>query len=516
VKLIPNLAHIDRNAIDALGIPGLLLMEEAGRQVAEVVARRHQERGGHASVVIVCGKGNNGGDGFVCARRLTMLGVGPVTVIHTASAQEMRGDALTNFNLLQHVPVAVVPVSPLPAALERIARADIVVDALFGSGLSKPIEGVEAELIETLNRNPSVIAVDLPSGIDSSTGQPMGTAVLASETVTFAASKPGLHVYPGKGHAGFLHCVDIGLPASLIEADESPFQLLTNDWVRAHLPRRNPEGHKYTFGHVLVVAGSRRMPGAAVMTAEAVLRAGAGMVTLAAPEEVFSAIEVPAEVVRLPLSAAAGDGLMAAENAEALKAALSGVDVIALGPGLTQEPPVSEFLETFLPALQTFPGTVVVDADGLNLLARLKESQPGLMLSARFILTPHGGEASRLLGTSAKSSGGSLEVVRRLQMTYGAQVVLKSGAPVIATTEGRVWISPVGNDGMATAGSGDVLTGVIAGLAAQGIEPPLAALCGTYLHGLAGDKAEESLSAYAMTARDITRHLGSAFQHIFR
>lgn len=516
MKLIPNLTRIDRTAIESMGIPGLLLMEEAGRQVAEVVARRHRERGGHASVVIVCGKGNNGGDGFVCARRLTMLGVGPVTVIHTASAQELRGDALTNFNLLQYVPVAVVPASPLPAALDRIARADIVVDALFGSGLSKPIEGLEAELIETLNRNPSVIAVDLPSGIDSSTGQPLGTAVLASETVTFATSKPGLHVYPGKGHAGFLHCVDIGLPASLIEADESPFQLLTNDWVRAHLPRRSPEGHKYTFGHVLVVAGSRRMPGAAVLTAEAVLRSGAGMVTLAAPEAVFSTIEVPAEVVRLPLPPSVADGLVGVESLDALKAVLPGVDTVALGPGLTQEASVSDFLEAFLPALQTFSGSVVVDADGLNLLARLKERQPALMLSERFILTPHGGEASRLLGASAKSSGGPLEVVRRLQMTYGAQVVLKSGAPVIATTEGRVWISPVGNDGMATAGSGDVLTGVIAGLSAQGVPSALAILCGTYLHGLAGDKAEDALSAYSMTARDITRHLGSAFQHIFR
>lgn len=514
MKLIANLAHIDRQAIDTLGIPGLVLMEEAGRQVAEAVSAHYRALGSKASIVIVCGRGNNGGDGFVCARHLAMAGIGPVTVLHTAPADQMKGDAQVNFKMLSAYPIARVPADPPAMIQDRIARADIVVDALFGSGLSKPVTGIEAELIEAMNRNPCILAVDLPSGIDGATGKILGTAVRARETITFATSKPGLHIYPGKAHAGRVRCVDIGIPQTLIEADDSPYSLMEESEARTFLPWRDPAGHKYTFGSVLVIAGSRAMPGAAVLSAEAVLRSGAGMATLAAPQSVFETISVMPEIVRRPLSET-DTGTLCDASFEALSEVISSYDVIAVGPGIGQSPQTLSFMKRIFTALADFSGTVVLDADALNALSRLLSSEAPPSLSPRMILTPHGGEFKRLAeGLGLTISDNPLEAVRQLREKLDVQLVYKSGTPLAATHEGRIWINATGNSGMATAGSGDVLTGVIAGLLAQKVPPEKAAPLGMYLHGLAGDLAAEALTPYAMVAGDITQHLGKAFKRL--
>lgn len=519
-KLISNLAPLDRAALEKFHIPGLRLMEAAGAHVAEAVLERLKERGlppKNARVVILTGRGNNGGDGLVAARHLAQKEV-QVVVLARATAETLTGDALENFNRLASLPVQVLPLETLELLEPTLCEAHIVVDALFGSGLTRPIEGVDRQVIGILNTQRAVagfwvVSVDLPSGVDGATGEIQGIAVEADETVTFAVPKPGLYLYPGRSVSGRVQVVDIGLPQSLIDQDPSPSRLLTPALIHAWLPERPADSHKYTFGHGLVIAGSRTMPGAAALCSEAVLTAGAGMVTLAAPDSVFLRASVRAEVLQLPLSETA-DGTLGPESWPAVEARLrqGKIQTVALGPGLGTSEATLGFLEPCLRFLcQEFQGTVVLDADGLNGLSQLVEQDRIQTLNERFVLTPHGGEAQRLWDRDVDLSGSLLlEAAQELAGRFQATVVLKSAAPLIAT-EGQVWFSPTGNSGMATAGSGDVLTGIITGLAAQGLSPGRAAQVGTYLHGLAGDCAAEALTPWAMTAGDLSSFLSEAF-----
>lgn len=521
-KLIANLAEIDREAIDTLGIPGLLLMEAAGQAITDAAQTQASITSQSLQgVLIFCGKGNNGGDGFVCARHLARKGIHPITVLHTAMAEEMKGDALTNFNLLKHYPITVEHLSHPERLEDRLEKAGVIVDALFGTGLSKPITGNDATLIAMINRHGQetgkpVIAIDIPSGIDGATGQVWGNAIQATQTITFAAAKPGLYLYPGKAHAGQVQTVDIGIPHSLIDAADSTLSLLDDTQVREWLPKRNPAGHKFTFGHVLVLAGSKDMPGAAILSATAALTAGAGMVTLAAPQSVFERASIPPEIVRrlLPESES---GTFCPASFTALDTELSGdwskYQAIVLGPGMGQHPDTLAFFDQILTILKDYTGTVILDADGLNALGKQRSGGKMTKLSSKFILTPHVGEFLRLFPMERSWVEGNLvAAASQAQHDIDAQVILKSATPVIAGTSNHAWLSPRGTSGMATAGSGDVLTGILAGLAAQGMTPEIAAPTGVYLHGLAGELAAESLTPYAMTAGDITRMLGKAFK----
>lgn len=522
-KLISNLAHLDRAAMADYHIPGLRLMEAAGTHVAEAVLERLSERGlppKNARVVILTGRGNNGGDGFVAARHLAQKGV-QVVVLARATAEALTGDALENFNRLANSPVQVLPLETLELLEPTLAEAHGVVDALFGSGLTRPIEGVDRQVISLLNTQRAavgfwVMSIDLPSGVDGATGEIQGIAVEADETITLAVPKPGLYLYPGRRYSGRVQVADIGLPQSLIEKDPSPTRLLTPALIHAWLPQRPAESHKYTFGHVLVIAGSRTMPGAAALCSEAALSAGAGMVTLAAPDSVFLRTSVRAEVLQLPLSETT-DGSLGPQSWPAVEARLreGKIQTVALGPGLGLNEETLGFLEACLKfLLQEFQGTVVLDADGLNGLSQLLEQDRIQTLNERFVLTPHGGEAKRLWDRDADLRGRLLlEAAQELAERFHATVVLKSASPLVAT-EGQVWFSPTGNSGMATAGSGDVLTGVIAGLAAQGLTPGRAAQVGAYLHGMAGDCAAEALTPWAMTAGDLSSFLSEAFMRL--
>ncbi len=530
MKLISNLAHIDKQAIEGLGIPGLLLMEEAGRQVAERVKNRFEAcLPLIQKVVILCGAGNNGGDGFVCARKLTLLSSklterASITVIHTASAEKYTGDAKINLDLLAHYPVRVIHASTdnFDRVNECLASAGILVDALFGSGLSRPIEpeSLEARLINgvsSLNSGPYVIAVDLPSGVSSETGQLLGTALQAHQTVTFATGKPGLYLPPGKYKSGQVVVVDIGIPQSLIEGDLSAFRLTTQESVARCLPKRKLDAHKYSVGCVMVVAGSQSMPGAAQLTAEAALSAGAGLVVLASPESVFQQLQLRPEIVHLSLPETAEGSL----SSESIDVVLQGIEdkkcrAIAIGPGLGQGEETQQAVKTLLNRLKPWALPVVIDADGLNALVSLEEGQISSLYSGnQTVLTPHVGEGARLLKCSAqKVESNLLGSAHEIQARWGCHVVLKSSVMVTARwdDEKTLWLNSTGNSGMATAGSGDVLTGIIASLAAQGQPPGEAAVCGAYIHGLAGDLAAEALSSQAMKAGDITESLPSTFQ----
>lgn len=513
MKLIPNLAPIDRKAVEDCGIASLTLMENAGQQVALEV--HHVLSGNFRSVVtILCGRGNNAGDGFVCAKYLQQMGYQKICVVTMALESDLSHDARTNFKLLPSSVQIISAFQHLPQTLQvQLDQSDILVDALFGSGLARSIEGHYRDVIDMMNQSSAVIlAIDLPSGINSETGAIMGIAVKADYTVTFAVSKPGLHLIPGKAYAGLVKVVDIGIPKTLIESDLSRIELLSAEMVKQLLPKRSLISHKYMYGSVLVIAGSRAMPGAAVMTAEAALRAGVGIVTLAAPESAFLSMQLRPEIIRLPLPETE-QGVIVPAAIEILQPVLQKVTTIAIGPGLTTQEQAVCFVQSFLIMLRdNFSGQVVIDADGLNALSLLS---PSPQLSASFILTPHLGEAARLLGTGKRLLENNLLSAGCTMMErYQAAVVLKSASTVIVDLDKRFWINSTGNPGMATAGSGDVLTGLIAGFAAQGLSPQEAAIVGVYLHGLAGDKAAEALTEYCLTATDILHYLPGAIKAV--
>lgn len=524
MKLIANQAEIDRKAVLHFGIPPETLMHAAGSRVADLVSARCASSG---QGVIVCGPGNNGGDGFVCARALCGTGFHRLSVIY--SGADYRGETLHYLEqLLTDAPVPVIDArQQLETALSRIAQADFIVDALFGSGLNRPVSGAEARLIAAINQrraeveNVRVISVDLPSGIDAISGQILGTAVRADETMTFSVGKPGLYLFPGKALAGRVSIADIGMPAALIEEDESPFRLITTAQARDWLPTLRPDAHKYDCGNILVLAGSRKMPGAAALCAEAAMSAGAGLVTLASPASVFSQLTLMPEIMHLPL---ADEERLTAASLPCLESACASgrFNAIVLGPGLGREPETVQAVLAFLKKLVELPGkagpAVILDADALNALS----TEP-MTLNERFILTPHVGECARLLGISPEEIRNDLPTAAsRLRTARIAHTVLKSATTVIAPlsqvasgSPPLLWISSAGNPGMATAGSGDVLSGIIGALAsrthAAGLSLSQAALLGVHLHGLAGDIAAKRLTPYAMRASDITRHLSQAF-----
>ncbi len=514
MKLIPNLTPIDNKAIEELGIPSILLMEEAGRRVALRVHRLAEDmKLKLPQVTVICGKGRNGGDGFVAARRLAMMGTCQVAVIHAAPVEEMAGDTLVNFNLLKHYPITLYYGMMHDHLADLLSRSHIVVDALFGSGLCRPIEGNYRDLVNAMNDCGAFnVAVDVPSGIHSATGEVLGVAVQADFTVTFAAPKPGLYLHPGKSCAGIVEVVDIGIPPMLIEEDPSRIFLVTPHMVKNRLPRRKGLSHKYSYGTVLVVAGSRDMPGAAAMTAEAALKAGAGIVVLACPASAFQRMQLSSEIVCLSLPET-DEGVIAPEAFETLRFSWNRVHTVAIGPGMTHHPSAVQFMDKFLNYLRfDFDGPVVIDADGLNCLSMMQQTPA---LSSRFILTPHLGECSRLIPMDkAAIQNDLLAACQRTAEKYKATMVLKSASTVIFGSNQRHWINPTGNPGMATAGSGDILTGFVAGLLAQGLAPDRAARVGVYLHGLAGDKAADELTQYCLTATDLIRYLPQAIQQL--
>ncbi|WP_303675156.1 NAD(P)H-hydrate dehydratase [Vampirovibrio chlorellavorus] len=530
MKLIANLSNVDHQTTLQAGVSPQQLMEAAGQQVTNIV-QAHTKPGQRG--ILVCGPGNNGGDGFVCARQLYEAGYTQLTVIYTGT--QYRNEALENLEkLLLGLPIEILPAAEKPQqALNRIGAADFIVDALFGSGLSRTIAGLEAQLVEAINARQAqapcwVLAVDIPSGVDSESGAILGTAVQAHQTVTFAVGKPGLYLYPGKGCAGEVIVADIGIPPRLIEEEPSPYQLIEPTDARQWLPQRKPDSHKYQYGHVLVIAGSQAMPGAAVLCAEAAASCGAGLVTLASMPSVFRQVPCRAEIMRLPLPDA--HELGAASVATIQEALANGrYNTIVIGPGLGRAPETLAAVQALLAHFQTLPLPVIVDADALFALA-----ERTMALSEHFILTPHVGECARLLHRENAAVSAHLpQAAQAARERYKATVVMKSAATLVATqaqasnepsgaaSESQpLWISPTGNPGMATAGSGDVLSGVIGALAAQkqAQQQPVwqAAPLGVYLHGCAGDAAARHRTVYALRASDITRYIPEAFQAILQ
>lgn len=501
--------EVDRAAIEDLGIPSLVLMENAAIGVVEALGKAFGEA---ESVAIFCGPGNNGGDGLAVARHLFVRGW-EVRVFLVTGGRKLSEDAEVQLGICRKAEVPVLEIAAedrLGSSLEAAAECDVVVDALFGTGLARPLEGLFAQVVDAINELPApCVAVDLPSGLSASESQPIGPHVEADMTVTFAAPKVA-HVFPPAADAvGEMVVTDLGIPPRLVddvEEDDGDLHLLMGEELANLLPEREPGSHKGDYGHALLVAGSPGKAGAAILAARAAVRAGAGLVTVGVPEPIVQTVDLGSiESMTLGLPAGAS-GQIADEAVGTVLDAAEGKAVLALGPGLGQEEETQAAIRRLV---LDCPLPVVIDADGLNAFA----GHAGDLTSRRAetVLTPHPGELGRLLGVStAQIQEDRVAAARGAAEETGAIVVLKGHLSLIASGT-AVFVNPTGNPGMATGGSGDVLTGLIAGLIAQGLDALDATVLAVYLHGLAGDLAAGRIGEIALAAGDLIELLPAAF-----
>jgi NAD(P)H-hydrate epimerase len=490
---------LDRHTIETLGVRGDILMENAGRAVAnEVLAQL--EPG--ASVVVVCGTGNNGGDGFVVARHVQALGV-PVRAALLGEEGAVRGDAATHLKLALQAGVT------LESGRWRAPPAGVLVDAIFGTGLARNVEGAAAASIRRINAARDargaalhVIAVDLPSGVCADTGQALGVAVRADTTVTFGLPKLGLALEPGRSLAGRVVVARIGI------GDRAPdVSCDTELWTRAaagaRLPPRPSAGHKGSFGHALIVAGSEGKTGAAALAAEGAGRMGVGLVTIGCPAGLNDILEAKCtEAMTAPVPDT-GERVLAAGAEEALLALAATRDAVGLGPGLGMAAETATLVASVAKRLEK---PLAIDADGLRAFA----GEPALLRArpAPTVLTPHPGEAARVLGTTAAEvNRDRVGSARRLARESGAVVLLKGAGTVTASPEGWVVVNPTGGPALASGGTGDVLLGMVAALLAQGLEEFEAAALAAFVHGLAGDRIAARIGSSGLLAADLAREI---------
>ncbi len=502
---------------------GQTLMEVAGRGAALAALSLWHENPGH--IAIFCGSGNNGGDGLVVARYLSLWGVPASCFLllpenSSASLQMSTKEAEANRKILAALDVEITLLEDNDQVEEILGsiinNSTMLVDALFGTGLSRPVAGLAKHVIEAINASSKpVLSIDLPSGINSDTGQIMGAAVRADKTVTFGSLKPGHLSHPGAEYAGIMHLVDIGLPDfgnlpdHLSHVDSTPKIFITTcGAVQSVLPLRPTDSNKGTFGRVLTVGGSLGMSGAGVLCATSALRVGAGLAYLATPRSLAGHVMAEEIVVR-PLSETSAQSI----SKEALKEVTDMLDQISsvvVGPGLSQNPDTVSFV---LDLLDLINKPCVIDADGLNALAANVKSMP--RPATNFVITPHPKELSRITGKSVEELlsdrvGAVLAAARELQCT----VVFKGAYSLVANPEGTIFINPTGNSGMATAGCGDVLSGIIGGLMAQGLNPFDAACAGVYIHGKAADLVAQNIGQAGIIAGDIRSAIPLALVNI--
>ena len=506
---------LDRRTIDESKVSGLTLMERAGSAVAKVIEQRYHPLRGRA-IAVICGKGNNGGDGFVVARLLRARGAA-VTTLLLGKPETLSPDAQAMYQRLvrgagrSHV----LACTNRNSLTETLAKPSLIVDAVFGTGLTKPIMGLYRDAIEAINemsatRHVPVIAVDMPSGIHADTGEIMGAAVGATATVTFGLPKVGLYVGPGIDHAGDITVADIGIPQAYVDATATNRSLITADMAAAALPERRTSSHKGSFGHAGIIAGSPGKTGAAAMAAKAALRVGTGLVTVATPAGAHLALESKTlEAMTMPMPETDAHTLSVSAT-EPLLAFAAERSAVAIGPGLTTHPETIELVRRLIPRIDA---PLVLDADALNALAGHADVLSRCKIMP--IVTPHPGEMARLTGKTAQAvNADRLGTAAKFATAYRAITVLKGARTVIAHPDGRLAISPTGNPGMATGGTGDVLTGMVAGFLAQRIPGWDAACTAVYLHGLAGDLAAEQIGQIGLTAGDVIGHIPHAIQTV--
>lgn len=505
---------VDAKVTSEIGIRSLVLMENAGRQVAEVATDflgSHQGR----KVSIVVGKGNNGGDGFVAARYLHNRGF-RVRIFMIALSKELSPDALANYHICCQLGIDIQEVDEQYLSKLRFALSltDLIIDGILGTGIQGPVRGLVRDVILLINDvDLPVLAIDVPSGLEATTGAITGPCIKADMTVTLAAPKIGLFVHPGADMTGKVFVADIGIPSMLLDRGGAG-NLLTAQGVQKLFQPRPSSGHKGTFGHVLVLAGSAGMTGAAALAAKGALMAGSGLVSLGIPYSLNDILEVKiTEAMTIPLPETA-ERALSMEALPHIKELLGRMAALVLGPGLGRHPSTGSLVEAIL---QDAHGPVVLDADGLNVVAKTGILENRTDASGPLVITPHPGEMARLLGSSIQDTQTSrVEVAVNAARRFSCTVVLKGAATVVAASDGRFWVNTTGNVGMATGGTGDVLAGVIGGFIAGGMDVTDAARAAVYVHGLAGDLALQDVGAFSLLAGDLVSKLPQALQLIQR
>jgi NAD(P)H-hydrate epimerase len=510
MRVVTNaeMKKIDRWAIKELGIPSSVLMENAGRGCVDVLETYFELPG--VRVLVVCGKGNNGGDGFVVARHLQNRGA-EVKIALLGGSQELKGDALLNYRLAKTGGGDITEISRT-AKLDRLCTAfhpDVIVDAIFGTGFTGKPQDLYYGVIELINRADAfVLSIDIPSGVNGDNGRFEKTCIIADATATMCLPKRGTYLYPGRAFSGDLYTIDIGIPYATI--DHGFPRVIEHDDVAQAMPYRPPDGNKGTFGNVLIVAGARGFSGAAAMAAQATLRTGAGLVRLAAPRGIMDALESKLlEVVKVPLEQTSEETI-SNEAIPAVLPILKNSQTLIIGPGITTNPGTAEFLRAILPKIEA---PLIIDADAINIIAQdmsiLKK------IKTPFIMTPHPGELARLTELTPKTiNENRIDLAAEYARKFNCVMVLKGAPTIIATDEGDIYINPTGNSGLASAGSGDVLVGIIAGLLAQHVSTIDAAIAGVFLHGIAADLAIEDTNEYSLMAGDLLQYIHRALNFI--
>lgn len=504
ISSVSQMQRLDQTAIETYGISDELLMENAGLAVFEVI----RDRIGvcNKRFLIFCGAGNNGGDGFVVARKIHAGGGSPRVVL-LGNPEKYRGAAKKNWDIINRLPIDVVTCEAPDAFKSAMVHCDAVIDAIFGTGLTRKVDGIYAEVIELINAvAPSVISVDIPSGVHGNTGQIMGTAVNAHATVTFGLPKYGNLLYPGFGNCGQLYVSHISFPPEMYAGDD--IQVFSNTPVP--LPPRSASGHKGSFGDALFIAGGSQYYGAPYFAAQSFLKAGGGYSRLACPSGIVAAVAGSGkELVFLPQQETP-KGNLARTNAQELLKTAKNLDIVILGPGIGLENETRQLVDTLA---QSIEKPLIIDGDGITAicddLSTLRRRK------APTVLTPHPGEMSRLTGlTVADIEKNRMAIAQRTARELNAIIVLKGAHSLIAFPDEKVFINLSGNDGMATAGSGDVLTGTIAAMFGLGLPLDKAVRNGVFAHGLAGDLAAEGLGQDGVTAQDILSYLPKSVQMI--
>ena len=505
-----EMRHIDTRAIEKIGIPASTLMERAGIEVATRCLSLLDDPC-CSTAVVFCGKGNNGGDGLVIARELKRRGV-YVFIYICAPAEELQGLTLQNYSIAKQMNIPITHVTS-SAHLKRVPDyADIIIDALFGTGTRGDVTGLSRDVINTINEMyGTVVAVDLPSGVHTDTGNCSGICVKADITVTMGLLKRGLLLYPGKMNAGEVHIADIGFPEKAISPEKVKTFLIEQADICGFLPRRLPFYNKTDCGRVLIIGGSPGLTGAPTLSAAAALRAGAGMTLLGIPRSLNPILEMKlTETMTLPLPETE-DGCLGLNAEKPILDALHWADVLAIGPGLGRKEQTIELVHSVLEKTDL---PVVVDADGLYALAQ----KPAVLRKRAFntVITPHDGEYNRFLTEEELNFFASdrIESIRDFTRKRRTVLLLKGNPTLVCGKTAEVFINSTGNAGMATAGSGDVLTGIIAALVGQGMNLTEAAVSGAYIHGLSGDYAKEELGEMSIIAGDLIDFIPYAIEDI--
>ena len=494
---------IDLSASNEAFIPSILLMENAALACVNFIKTLNVHRIG-----IFCGKGNNGGDGFAIARQLIRLGydVHVFLVLDTA----FSGDALINYNILKNTNAKITAITDTELLEYYISASDLTVDAIFGTGIHGEIGGMAREVITAINNySKAILSVDIPSGVNADTGEVLSVAVKADYTVTFAAYKLGMFLYPGADYTGEIYISDISIPDYIIEKSPSDIYLTDSAYAKKLLPERKNNSHKGDYGKVFILGGSIGMTGAVALSSQSSLVSGAGLVTLGIPKSLNSVMEVKlTEVMTYPLPEISG---MLSDDAYTLVSEkINSSDILLFGPGIGRNESTQKLLFKILKNSQI---PIIIDADGLYLLSEHLDILSSC--NSNLILTPHEMEFARLLNKNIDEvRANRLELSKEFATQYGVTLVLKGHHTIATAPDGRQYINPTGNPGMATGGSGDVLAGMIAAFAASLPDETNAAVLSVYIHGLAGDIALENSNEISLTAQDIANNIKNAISNI--